>query len=264
MTGRMKILRGVQAPSTALPQIRMSAVDVAIASMRNAEGRSAILYDVDPAVLEPISGYSLAGKDRASGKAIQGTRACLTKISSDSSFNGAPVINIDATGGSSDLTVFGPPPASFTMVSVASLAPDLKAAPATARLMALIEPSNNATLAYIALISSGAVAATGVTSIPVADVPAANIGAIYVHTHDASTRQNRIYLNSSVVRATTTSGAPIAMTQNTRLGIGGPSGTSAASGWRGKIARSIMFEGVLPADQITVLVAALKTAYGVI
>ncbi len=264
MTGRMKILRGVQAPATVLPQIRMSALDMAIASIRNADGRSAILYDVDPSALAPASGFSLYGLDRASGKVIQGARNCLSKIAADSAFNGAPVINIDATGGSSsDLAVYGPLPASFTMVSVASIASDLKAAPATARLMALAEPSNNSTIAYIALVASGSVAATGLTSIPAADVPAANIPAIYVHTHDAATRENRVFLNSSVVRATTTSSAAIPITENTRLGIGGPAGTSASSGWRGKIARSILFEGVLPADQITALVGSLKSAYGI-
>ncbi len=263
MIGRMKILRGVPAPATVLPQVKMNSLDTVIASLRNDAGRSAIRYDLDPEHLSPVPGYKLSGFDRASARAILGSRASLSRLASDPAFNGAPVVSIDNTGGmSSDLTIFGPPTASFTLVSVASIAADLKGAPAIARLMSLMDGST--VRGYISMLASGAIASSGVASISVGDVPAANAAAVYVHTHDATTRVNRIYLNSDVLRASAVSSAPIEINEQMRVGIGGPAGTSASGGWRGKIARSLVFEGALTANQISVLVAALKQRYGIL
>lgn len=265
MVGRYKVLRGVNPPAGALRRISMTSLDEVIVGLRQSSGNDpAIMYDVDPAVLSASADYRVQGLDRGSGKAIRGNRSCLSLISSEPTFGGKPVINIDATGGlSSDLALFASPPDSHTFVAVASIAADLKATPATARLVTAMEPSNSQTKAYIALVSSGAVAATGLTSIASGDVPAANVATAYAYLHSANSLVNRIYMNSGVSRATTTSGADLGFTSETRIGIGGPAGFSDSSGWRGKIARVLVFQGILTDIQIGTLMTALKTYYGI-
>lgn len=264
MPGSYKVLRNVQPPAGA-PRIYMSELDQVIAGLRQQNSYApAVLYDVDPAFLEPTVDFRIAGKDRGSGKTIRGNRECLSLIGSDATFGGRPVINIsDAGGKSSDLALYAPPPDSHTVLVVASLAPDLKAAPATGRLWSAVEPSLSQTKAYISLVASGGVAATGVASIQAADVPAANVAAVYVYVHSAVSRANRIYLNSNVIRGASTSGADLGFTAETRIGIGGVAGISESNGWRGKIARETVFTGVLNDNQITELIAAAKGYFGI-
>ncbi|HVI28874.1 hypothetical protein [Hansschlegelia sp.] len=269
MVGRVTTIPGVSAPALGGKRIVMTEADKLIARLPG------LLHYFDPAVLDAYG----AGKCRASGRPIRsfppagsaaGTLPTPTRVAVDAAFNNKPTISFPT--GDGDIRI-GPRTVtpSFAIVMVASLAAAANASGAgfaqlltTANANVLgVTWQNVATASFRADNLAGGSDYIGV---PSASVPL-DTKAIWVFSYDDDARTAIAWIANVTPLTRTGITTPALVAPSMTWNIGGSGGNSTANGWRGKIAKALIFGREMHSDTyrpyLDDAVAALKAEFAI-
>ncbi len=269
MVGRMTTIPGVSAPALGGKRIVMSASDKLIARLPG------LLHVFDPAVLNSYG----AGKCRASGAPIRsmppagsaaGTLPTPTRVAVDPAFNNKPTISFPS--GDGDIRI-GPRTVtpSFAVVVVASLA---AAANATSGIFAQLMTTTNAnvtgmiwqnvsTASFRADNLAGGTDYIGIAS---ASVPL-DTKAIWVFSYDDDARTSIHWIANVTPGTRTGITTPALVGPSMTWNIGGSGGNSTVNGWKGRIAKALIFGREMHSETyrpyLDDAVAALKEEFAI-